>query len=473
MKPKGWHFELQHTELASGGESYVGLVRDAEGKARLRLPYGYRLDQGESKEACLGQLSRVLARFARSYPRERRSEREGYLSDAEGRREQTDGPPELGYAKLASLVELIRRLGDPQLLALVRIPGLAAGFDERHISRNLERAVYLPDHTPYFETMWARPPQMRQTRNDLVGLACWIALDALRHLFPGAMDEEIAPNLLEEWETLAARFADSQHLSQDASLFGNGHEATLPHIQDALAAITRTEPPVHAQARELAELLGSILHYSANAGGGEIFGLKGFYRVWEAACLEYALEEFGAARILSCDHELLDSVSAPQRQLWTDARRQICAWNGMARRPDLIVRLDDGRLLLIDFKYSSAYAEESFFKRRPQKPGTQHQPANRLAWLKFCEELKLHQDIANLESYRWLLMQRHLRNADESLVETQIWIPAQQDSQRHCAWQTWDKSLHLPDTGYRQLSVRGVPAATILRHYARKFTLFS
>ncbi|WP_256079494.1 hypothetical protein [Massilia sp. YIM B04103] len=473
VKHSGWQFELEAATLDCTGESYVGLVRNTDGSACLRLPYGYRPRPGDSKEHCLGHLSRVLARFAREYPKESTSKRDGYLRAAQGQAIQPSREQDLDYSKLASQIALIRRMSDPSLLALVRAPGLAPGFDARHISRNLERATYLPDHTPYFDTMLAQPARLRRTSTDLVGLACWIALDALHHLFPAAADREIAPSLLEEWETLAARFADSQHLPRHASLFGAGHETTLAQLQDAFDASTGSAPPVHAEARELADTLEQVLHCSASASGGDIFGLKGFHRAWEAACLNHALVHFGAERILCCDHALLHQATPAQRQRWTRARHELFAWNGTARRPDLVVEGEEGRLLLIDFKYSAAYAQESFFQSRPRPPDTRQQPKTWQDWRRFCEQAKLHQDIASLEAYRWLLMQHHLKSHEEGRINVEIWVPGEENGLRSCAWQAWGETGRLPGTAFHQLSVRTQSTADILRHYTAGFSLFT
>lgn len=471
MKHSGWLFELAPATLDCGSESYVGLVRNDDGSASLRLPYGYALRPGESKAQCLGHLARVLGRFAREYPREGRSERDGYLRAAQGQAIHSSLEQDLDYSKLASHIELIRRMGDPSLLAQVRAPGLAAGFDARQISRNLERAVYLPDHTPYFELMLLEPARLRRTSDDLVGLACWIALDALHQLFPALAGREIAPSLLEEWETLAARFADGQHLHPQASLFNASHHGTLAQLQDAFEGAARTAPPVQAEARELAATLEQVLYCSSGAGGGDIFGLKGFYRVWEAACLNYALAHFGAERILCCDHELLHGASFAQRQRWTRARQTLFARNGIARRPDLVVDGEDGRLLLIDFKYSAAYAQERFFQARPRPPDTRQQPKTWLDWRRFCEQGKLHQDIASLEAYRWLLLQHHLKSWDERRIDVEIWVPARESGLRACAWQARDESGNLAGTGFHQLSVRAQATADILQHYGSGFSL--
>ncbi|UTY59053.1 hypothetical protein [Massilia sp. erpn] len=472
LKHSGWQFALEAATLDCTSESYVGLVRNTDGSASLRLPYGYRLRPDESKEHGLGHLSRVLARFAREYPKENTSKRDGYLKAAQGQATQASREQDLDYSKLASHIALIRRMSDPSLLAQVRAPGLAPGFDARYISRNLERATYLPDHTPYFDTMLAQPVRLQRTSTDLVGLACWIALDALHHLFPAA-GQEIAPSLLEEWETLAARFADSQHLPKDASLFGAGHHTTLAQLQDAFDAATCSAPPIHAEARELAHTLEQLLHCSASANGGDIFGLKGFYRVWEAACLNYALAHFGAERILCCDHELLHQATPAQRQRWTRVRHELFAWNGTARRPDLVVEGEEGRLLLIDFKYSAAYAQDAFFHTRPAAPSTRQQPKTWQDWRRFCEQAKLQQDIASLEAYRWLLMQHHLKSHEESRIDVEIWVPGEENGLRSCAWQAWGETGRLPGTAFHQLAVRTQATADILQHYTAGFSLFA
>ena len=94
---------------------------------------------------------------------------------------------------MRACLALIRRLRNPHFLAEVRKPGLNSQFNDRQISRALEHAHFLPDGTPVFEQMWGSSRQLGVKHEDYSGLAVWIALDALGHLFPDDMDTALSP----------------------------------------------------------------------------------------------------------------------------------------------------------------------------------------------------------------------------------------------------------------------------------------
>ncbi|MDB5936744.1 MAG: hypothetical protein JWQ01_4088 [Massilia sp.] len=469
----GWNIAIEQASGTNGVEAFVGLLRQPDGTLALRLPLGYVISAQESAQHCLGYFSRILARFASHHPDERRSEyqRDGYLRAHRG---QSYGPTAKqlpGYSKVGNCLELIRRLRDPRLLALARMPGLS-GFDARYISRNLERASYLPDGTPYFDAMWTHAPQLLQTRNVMVGLAAWVALDTVSHLFPGVLNRELDSALTAEWQVLADRFADDHGLDATASLYAETSTATLSILQTALEAIAQRTPPVHADARNLHEILDRLLNFSLTANNGEIWGLQGFHRVWEAACLEYAQKKYGEAAIFTCDDELLATASPRERNRWKQNRHQIFAHNGLARRPDLVIQKDDGGFLIVDFKYSTAYAEETLLRRRPRAPDLLRSSDTPDLPRAIAEQFKLYQDIANLESYRWLLMQHGLKSADESLVDLELWVPSEKTESKRCAWMAQVGGRALPESGFNGLVIVYQSTREIIGPYGDSFKIF-
>lgn len=470
----GWNIEIEPARSAHGVEAFVGLLRQPDGTLALRLPLGYAISAHQSAQQCLGDFSRILARFASHYPDERRSDyqRDGYLRGDHGQRYGPSAYPEAGYSKVGNGLELIRRLRDPRLLALAHIPGLAS-FDARYISRNLERASYLPDGTPYFDAMWTHAPQLRHASSSLVGLAAWVALDTVAHLFPGALHRELDSALAAEWQVLADHFAHDHSLDANASLYAGTSPATLSVLQTTLETIARRAPPVHADARHLHDVLDRLLNFSLIAANGEIWGLQGFHRVWEAACLEYAHRQYGEAAIFTCDDELLATASPRERKRWRQNRHRVFARNGLARRPDLVVQKEDGRFLIIDFKYSSAYAETPLLHRRPRAPDLLRASDTSGVPRSIAEQYKLYHDIANLESYRWLLMQHALKSADESQVGMELWVPSEKSGSTRCAWVAQVAGRALPQSAFNGLAVVYHSTRDIIGPYGDNFKLFN
>lgn len=478
MSKNGWHVEIEQEVAATDYEAFVGL-RLRAGKPVLRLPLGYAVAATESGQRCLGDFSRILARFASEYPEERRSQHQGdgYLRAPAGQSYRPGTPQPMGYSKIGNCLQLIRRLRDPSMMALTRVPGLAA-FDPRYISRNLERATYLPDGTPHFNTMWSYAPQLRRMSSDMVGLAAWTALDTIEHIFPNFRYPELDNALAKEWRLLAERFADDYDLDSDASLYTGTSSSTLSALQTALQTITRQSPPLHADARDLYNILDRLLNFSLAENGGEIWGLEGFHRVWEAACLEHAQSKYGAAAIFTCDDELLKNAAPQDRKRWKQNQCRVFARNGIARRPDLVIRRADSRFLIVDFKYSPAYADEAILKRRPLAPemprasDTAGASDNRNVRKVFADQYKLHQDIANLEAYRWLLMQHELKSSDESLIDMELWVPSATAAIRSCRWQVQNGSGAVPGSEFNRIAVVYQSTRDIIGPYGDKFRIF-
>jgi hypothetical protein len=403
---------------------------------------------------------RAVARFSQSYPNVNRSEheihstRDGFLEDFGGqsfRHHQHDAKP--GFSHLSRYIQLIRLLREPRLMAITKALGLTSHFDHRHISRNLERATYLPDGTPVFEHSWSPRTQMRHAGNNLVGLACWMALDGLVHLFPESADREIGTALQIEWDEIAFRFANESELSTDASLFTGKREETQGLLKAELEKNMRLFPPVTPNACELHLLLNELLYSNLTGLNGEIFGLKGFHHVWESACLEYAVQKYGIGNVLTCDDSYWQGSFQAK---WVENRNRVFAKNGLKRRPDLVVKMADGTYLIVDFKYYAADDTRSNLASWPPRS-----PSLQLLKTesgKFASEWKSYQDIANVEAYRWRLMQYELNSSDSHKVKIELWVPDTDERQCQCPWMDG-------------LSIVGKSARDVIGAYARRFRL--
>lgn len=467
MTACNWQELVLETPSHSDREAYVGLRE----KNTLRVPHGYPTGKEvKEKPKIFGEITRAIARFSEARSNlarssyEQRSTRDGFLKDDGGQSlSPTSTTPDFSYSHLSLYVQLIRQLRDPHILAITKASGLTAQFDHRYISRNLERAMFLPDGTPVFENLWAPRTHMRHTGNDMVGLACWMALDGLNHLFPDSAEHEISAGLQSEWEELAHRFADDHELDVEASLFSKNREATLHLLQAALEACIRIAPPVSADSRELHHLLDLLLHSTLAEQDGDIWGLKGFHHVWEAACLEYAIGKYGARNVFTCDQKYWLGLVPPEWE-WNWSR--IFGEDGLVRKPDLVVKTHgDGPLptyLIIDFKYYAEDDVRSKFlgKHPPSRPDLKllRNDAN-----KFELKWKSYQDIASVEAYRWRLMQHELKSADASQVKIELWFPVDEyklPCVHHSKWMSG-------------LTLVGKPARQIIAAYSKKFRLMA
>lgn len=474
MADLGGNFALKSPK--AGEETYVGL-REEGGKVTLRVPHGYPNGADvDDKHQILGELMRAVMRFSEAFhdnDRVQRSTRDGWLK-ADGGQPFNFDDPALGYTHLDRYYKLIRMLRDPRLLAVTKAPGLASQFDHRYVARNLERATFLPDGTPVFDLSWAPRTRMRHTGNDMVGLACWMALDAVKIVFPNSADLQIAAALQSEWEELAHRFADEHELDADASLFSGKRKDTLPLLQTALETSVRLAPPVSTDARELHHLLDELLHYALSGQDGDIWGLQGFHQVWESACLEYAIAQYGIDKIFTCDDRFLPDIDQATRKTWKVNRHLVFAKNGIARCPDLVVK-DGDDYRIVDFKYYAKEESAKFIEKRPPAPDFNLCKKDHND---FCRKLKAYQDIASVEAYRWLLMQH--APTDEAKVMLELWVPGEKlnpgekDKEKKLScWQAkdWDGNLLGDSTKFNNLTLIYMPASEILGAYAKKFHL--
>ncbi|MBR8657090.1 hypothetical protein KDH83_27610, partial [Achromobacter sp. Marseille-Q0513] len=466
--------DVAATDWGPAGEAAVGGVGDRLTRGHTpRLPIGYAMPRAPSPDEQLGGSARAIAHFCTLFADREiaDSPRDGLLGGANGERLTPGDGPAPGFSRMRACLSLIRRLRNPHFLAEVRKPGLSSQFNDRQISRALEHAHFLPDGTPVFEQMWGSNRQLGVKHEDYSGLAVWIALDALGHLFPDDMNTALSPGLRAECAAIAAQFANAYRLSPDASLYAGKSDRTLATLRAALARMSTQAPAVFAATRELQHLLDVYLNHEMN-GPGDIRGVAGFYQVWEAACLQHARARYGDDRIHTCDPRFAGPATPATLRRWQDNRERVFARNGRDRRPDLVLLNQDGRHTLIDFKYSMAFGRDAaFYSRRPAAPDLKSLKPTRGSIEEFKEALKLAQDVNNAEAYRWLFMQHQLETHLDDAVDIEFWVPAFEAEAMPVAWSVRSTGSSRAGSGFRGFSVRHQPTATLISDFAAKFRL--
>lgn len=525
-------------EQVNGGQPDNSTSRMPD-KPRFPLPIGYAPQDDADEWRCIGQMARVFARFAelvrmqasRSQPRVKG--KDGPFEAGSGLRAARGDGIEPSLARLMAILKVIRKLTDPRLLSLVRGPGLTNRFDERYIARNLDRAHFLPDGTPIFDLMWTDRPSARNTITDVACIAAWIGLDAIDHFLPAGAADEISPGLLAEWRSLAERCEQKLRMGVNSSLFGSNAAQTRTMLLDALERSRRLCPPLYEDHRHLDQLLEEYLDCCLQAGG-DIWGMRGFYKAWESACLERARQQYGDAKICTCDGDIPSDVDGKTRERWKEFREKVFAANGVERCPDLVVCLgpgecacnkgeggcpEDQEYLIIDFKYaefkrSVSFDDETFFNKRPTMPDLAE-----LQVLKQCadylagalsgravdanalaaslisitnaagkplfpkvqdvstllstlpDRLKAFQDVTNVEAYRWLLMQYvGARNADKIGIE--LWAPGAKEDVIKPNWEAVrpDDTV-IANSSFKDFKVHVLSSRDVFQKYAEQFKL--
>src|SRR5581483_5394552 len=117
---------------------------------------------------------------------------------------------------------------------------------------------------------WAQRAHMLRTENDLANFACWVALDAINHLFPDAAGDDIGASLMKEWEELARRFSLANGL-EGTSLFSHDRAEVHLALSVALENCRRSEPLISSESRDLHGLLDEILSHSSSDQNGEVW----------------------------------------------------------------------------------------------------------------------------------------------------------------------------------------------------------
>ena len=371
---------------------------------------------------------------------------------------------------MRACLALIRRLRNPHFLAEVRKPGLNSQFNDRQISRALEHAHFLPDGTPVFEQMWGSSRQLGVKHEDYSGLAVWIALDALGHLFPDDMDTALS-RAARRVRRHRGAIRERLPAIPDASLYAGKSDRTLATLRAALARMSTQAPAVFAATRELQHLLDVYLNHEMN-GPGDIRGVAGFTRCGKPPACNMRARAIWRRPDPHLRPAVRRSGNPATLRRWQDNRERVFARNGRDRRPDLVLLNENGRHTLIDFKYSMAFGRDAaFYSRRPAVPDLKSLKPTRDSIEEFKEALKLAQDVNNAEAYRWLYMQHQLETHQDDAVDIEFWVPAFEAEAMPVAWSVHGIGSRHAGSGFRGFSVRHQPTATLLSDFAAKFRL--
>lgn len=443
---------------------FVGLmqkdkVHDQPTQLTLQLPLGIACpsDKGDDKVKLLAEVYRALGRFGKNFSALQKS---------------GDGHGEVGSA--TALTELFALLSRPEILSIsMENRPRPHHFDHRQIHRHLHRALYLSDGTPVFESMDAPAPVLREQATRIVGLAAWVAKDALKFPFDTTLQAVAGASLASELNTLADDFAD-RHLPGEATLVSSD-QRVLQELRHLLTEIDHQTPFKSPPYRELHDVLDRLFNQAPNGGSGVLGGMTGFANVWESMCLEHAIGHFGLDKIETCDYEYLaDDQKNKERNSsnldrWTAFRAEVFHKNARDRRPDLVIH-DSKGWLIVDFKY---YKSSKFdnLKSRPslnKVPNLyKHEnPKKEIEYFK--NELKFAQDFDNLEVYRLLLA--NYRKIDQKSIRLEFWIPGETDNEAPSI------KLIAPNNNanpFEYLHLRTINARKLLKNYGDNLSLFS
>lgn len=471
MKSLHWDFSISGPPADHGWAGFVGLRHDDD-HAVLHLPHGLPTTvPQDQKPGRLGLIVRLLSRYAELELRHKpttQPDRDGPMQGRGQSHAWSGAGPRAGFHHTLAYVRLIRLLQRAGTLSIGKERRWTAEFDHRQLSASLERALLLPNGVPVLDQTLGLATVMKRQPQALVGLACWLALDGLQHLFPapgpGAWDDRPPRALLAEWRGLADRFAERQGLARTASLFGDrpSVKRCLSQLQAALQACVASDPPVSSEARQLHDGVQTLLHHRTDASAGSWLGLQTFHQVWEAACLDHAIDTFGPSAVVTCDTEHLDRRFDAHRARWNEAQQRLFTFGGYLRRPDLVVRSPEG-WRIIDFKYYDVEDAQRKFVRHPPSPDLRDLDSkdkmNRDACVK---ALKSYQDVVNMSCYPWLLKERGgaLGLKPDDPITCEFWIAGQAEGRSRRPW--------MSDLG---LTVVEQPSAQVLERYASGWRL--
>ncbi len=468
-----WDFSVSGPVSDPKDAGFVGLRHEGNA-AVLYLPHGVSTAvPHDQRPARLGLVVRLLSRYAELQLRHTPTTRGDRDGPAQGRGQShawSASGPQSGFHQAFAYVQLIRLLQRAGTLSIGKERRWNSEFDHRHLSASLERALLLPDGVAVLDQTLGPATVMRRQPQALVGLACWLALDGLQHLFPtpaaGTWDDRPHRTVIAEWQGLADRFAERQGLTRSASLFGDFQSIRrcLAQLQAALKACVASDPPVSSEARSLHEAVQALLHHRTGDAAGPWLGLQTFHQVWEAACLDHAIDAFGASAVVTCDTAHLDRRFDSHRAQWDEAQQRLFTFAGHSRRPDLVVRTQKG-WRIIDFKYYAAAEARERFSTHPPSPDLSlvysKDERDRSA---FAKVSKPYQDVVNMSCYRWLLKERGgppgPRAGDR--IDCEFWLAGhgQTEDRNSRPWMS-DLALTLVEQ----------PAAQLLERYASGWRL--
>jgi hypothetical protein len=416
--------EIERVE--SDGE--VGLVREADGRYLLKVPYGMGAMSGAEALSLLYRCF-VVFRRTRREP-EVLTARDGVEAHGKGKERVGDG---LAFHDALALDELFDRVDPRSLLSMCERRGRSVDDPYRRFDRHLHRALFDQRGAAYFESV-AQDRRVGQFgKADIVGLYCFLAVDFYRGFLQ--VDPRCAwGSFVGEGEALAQDFQHRYLSAEDSLYFGNvqSRQRSLSHLRHLLQSIDRCAAPRDAHYYQLHDALKRYLHAGTQSDldTGLIWGVEKFWAVWESVCLCHGLSEGegGLERFQTCDDQHLPHgiASTAIQSRWQQQRRKIFARNHIKRRPDL-VRQDGKNWTVVDFKY---YERATF--KRPK-------------WSKNAEIAKEERDFLNLEAYG-LLLHNHLakEGLSEHKVGLEMWLPGEREAWFEFVGEpAWDPPLRM------------------------------
>ncbi len=435
---------LVHDLRVIDGVQGVGLFLRHDGGYDLHVPHGL---EPLSAQAALALLFKTFVVFRRSLPNKKRLDaRDGVEQHSEGRSSQGHGA---SFCDALALDELFDRI-DPRAVLSLCDRQVRFGQDvPRRFERHLHHALFDNQGVAHFDRVPNRRRTVLHGQTDIVGLYCVLALDFYRNFL--VIDPSCGWGAFAgEGEALANDFRHRYLTSQDSLYHADAaaNERSREQFRHLLVLIDRASPVRNAEYRNIHDALYRYLHagLAPQSGGGQVWGVRDFWAVWESICLHLAMAQDDDAEHLSsvwtCDDEHLPHGLSSRRleAVWAQRRTRLFARNEIARRPDLVRRVND-RWTVADFKY---YAKPH--ARRPK-------------WQEDGVLAKDERDFLNLELYG-LMLRSHLLSIPDFAghdVNLEMWLPGLVDAVEPMnGAPTWDPPL----------SIRRVAMRAALESYA-------
>jgi hypothetical protein len=440
---------------------FVGLRLEKGLGLQLHLPLGFPKkaqstspdDDERAQDLVIRQLIRnVLRRFYEdeSDRRDPRLKPDRNGGQGETERVLLEEPPPQGQVESAArpsreavlnvplrdkafdrLVDWMRR---PEVRAVRWRQGWIDGFDAKHLHRAWPRALYTKSGPVFDATPGPRRRIEEDPQQPVLGLAAWLVRDAVTNLEGKKLQEELG-GIHQQVDMQARAFAAGQGLMEGASLFiSDAPTITKIHrrLSAALDDARKRQAALLPAVRELLHRCEAAVHFQIADDSDGVFGIKGFWPVWEALCADWALNKRGGldegewvfcwdtsqpTRLKTGEHDLVGDEDSKQRL------EEVFNKNGKARRPDLVTASDACRIArIIDYKYFSAN-EVCLLRgeRSALKPIVSR-----------SDNSQLEKAVDSLEAYRLLAVIHNYSHGATSVltaesVPIELWLPGQPD----------------------------------------------
>lgn len=416
------------------GDQDIGLFLSAEGRLLMKVPHG--LDcSGLSPTAVFSLLYRMLAVFRRTGHAER------VMAAKDGVEQHRKGGAQAagtgaGFVDMLAFDELFDKVDPRSILSLHAYPGTTLHQDAQRLDRYLSRALFDDGDIPYLDRVPGTLRTMALGKQAIVGLYCFLARDFYQHLLQvdlqcvwGSFTRD-GITLAEDFQHRYLAVGDSLYLGDDGQI--RSCRERLCHL---LWRIDRQATPRETTYCRLHDALARYLEGASTAvqEPGLLWGVQGFWAVWESMCLCHALTENPDTAIHSCDfvHLPYGLCSPKEMARWQVAQRLVFSRNHLDRRPDLVLNAVE-QWRVIDFKY---YAQPLW--QRPKEK--EDEPP-----------IKEERDFINLEVYG-LLLRCHLfaTTSGDPSIALEMWLPGRAfEVHPLAAVPVWDPplSVHLLNT---------------------------